>query len=56
MVIGALVGRKLLLRAFLRRFDRVEIERHLETAGAYRLANRTLPDHELVAIRHLTDK
>jgi Ser/Thr protein kinase RdoA (MazF antagonist) len=49
-------GRKLLLRAFLRRFDRVEIERHLETAGAYRLANRTLPEAELVAIRHLTRK
>jgi Ser/Thr protein kinase RdoA (MazF antagonist) len=46
-------GRGLLLRFFLKRFDRAEIQRHLETAGAYRLANRSLPESELAAIRGL---
>jgi aminoglycoside phosphotransferase (APT) family kinase protein len=47
------VGRGLLLRAFLKRFDRAEIRAHLEAAGTYRLANRTLPPGELDAIRRL---
>jgi aminoglycoside phosphotransferase (APT) family kinase protein len=47
------VGRQLLLRAFLRQFDRNELERHLGTAGAYRLANRSLPESELKAIERL---
>jgi aminoglycoside phosphotransferase (APT) family kinase protein len=46
-------GRGLLLRAFLRRFDRAELERHLISAGEYRLANRGLPESELTAIRAL---
>jgi hypothetical protein len=46
-------GRGLLLRALLGRFDRVELQRHLEVAGTYRLANRTLPSSELTAIRRL---
>jgi len=47
------VGRGLLLRAFLRRFDRAELERHLGAAGEYRLANRGLPERERAAIRSL---
>src|SRR5262245_22982252 len=49
-------GRGLLLRAFLRRFDRAELERHLKAAGNYRLANRGLPESERKAIRRLTEK
>jgi aminoglycoside phosphotransferase (APT) family kinase protein len=47
------IGRGLLLRAFLKRFDRVEIRAHLHAAGTYRLANRRLPAGELEAIRSL---
>jgi aminoglycoside phosphotransferase (APT) family kinase protein len=49
-------GRGLLLRAFLRRFDRAELERHLESAGAYRLANRALPESERAAIRRMSSR
>ena len=47
------LGRGLLLRAFLRGFDRDEIRRHLEAAGNYRLGHRALPESELDAIRRL---
>jgi aminoglycoside phosphotransferase (APT) family kinase protein len=46
-------GRGLLLRAFLKRFDRAEIAAHLQAAGTYRLANRTLPGSEYDAIRRV---
>ena len=49
----AAIGRTVLLRAFLRRFDRAELERHLASVGEYRLANRGLPDSERAAIRDL---
>jgi aminoglycoside phosphotransferase (APT) family kinase protein len=47
------IGRGLFLRAFLRRFDRSRLVTHIEAAGAYRLATRTLPQQELDAIRDL---
>jgi aminoglycoside phosphotransferase (APT) family kinase protein len=47
------LGRGLLLRSFLKRFDRAEIERHVENAGVYRMADRTVPDSERAAIRRL---
>jgi aminoglycoside phosphotransferase (APT) family kinase protein len=47
------VGRGLLLRAFLERFDRAQIERYLDDAATYRLGDRTLPESELAAIRRL---
>jgi aminoglycoside phosphotransferase (APT) family kinase protein len=47
------VGRGLLLRAFLARFDRAQIERHLDRAATYRLADRTVPVSERAAIRRL---
>ncbi len=47
------VGRRLLVRSFLRRFDRAELLAHLERAGRYRLENRTLPASELEAIRRM---
>src|SRR5947207_9957905 len=47
------VGRGLLLRAFLKRFDRAELELHLASTGEYRLANRGLPESERTAIRDL---
>jgi aminoglycoside phosphotransferase (APT) family kinase protein len=47
------VGRGLLLRAFLARFDRAQIERHLDRAATYRLADRTVPESERAAIRRL---
>jgi aminoglycoside phosphotransferase (APT) family kinase protein len=47
------VGRGLLLRAFLERFDRAQIERYLDDAATYRLGDRTLPQSELAAIRRL---
>jgi aminoglycoside phosphotransferase (APT) family kinase protein len=49
-------GRGLLLRFFLKRFDRAELERHLETAAAYRLANRGLPESERAAIRRMSTR
>jgi aminoglycoside phosphotransferase (APT) family kinase protein len=49
----AAAGRGLLLRAFLRRFDRTQIQQHLETVGTYRLGNRALPQSELDAIRRI---
>jgi aminoglycoside/choline kinase family phosphotransferase len=49
----AAFGRGLLLRSFLRRFDQAELERHLASAGEYRLANRELPEGERAAIRAL---
>jgi aminoglycoside phosphotransferase (APT) family kinase protein len=49
----ASVGRRLLVRSFVRRFDRTELLGHLERAGLYRLANRTLPASELDAIRRM---
>jgi len=48
------LGRGLLLRAFLRHVDRSELERHLTAAGAYRLANRSLPESERAAIRKMS--
>jgi aminoglycoside phosphotransferase (APT) family kinase protein len=50
------VGRGLFMRSFLRRFDRDAIERQIEAVGAYRLANRSLPDSELDAIRRIIDQ
>jgi aminoglycoside phosphotransferase (APT) family kinase protein len=47
------IGRGLLLRAFLARFDRAQIERHLDRAATYRLADRTVPESERAAIRRL---
>jgi aminoglycoside phosphotransferase (APT) family kinase protein len=49
-------GRRLFLRAFLRHFDRDAIARQIAAAGAYRLANRSLPDSELDAIRRIVDQ
>jgi len=45
------VGRQLFLKRFLSRFDRDRLLLHMEAAGAYRLAHRTLPQQELDAIR-----
>jgi Phosphotransferase enzyme family len=47
------IGRGFFLRSFLRQFDRPALTAHLEAAGTYRLANRTLPDSELDAIREM---
>jgi Ser/Thr protein kinase RdoA (MazF antagonist) len=47
------IGRGLFLRGFLRRFDRSRVAAHIDAAGAYRLANRTLPESELEAIHRL---
>jgi aminoglycoside phosphotransferase (APT) family kinase protein len=49
-------GRGLFLRSFLRRVDRSAAQGRLNAAGAYRLANRTLPQSELDAIRRLLDQ
>jgi aminoglycoside phosphotransferase (APT) family kinase protein len=49
-------GRKIFLRLFLRRCDRDTALAHLQAAGAYRLANRTLPRSELEAIQRLVDR
>lgn len=38
-------------RLFLRRFDRHDALSHLQAVGTYRLADRTLPESELEAIR-----
>jgi aminoglycoside phosphotransferase (APT) family kinase protein len=46
-------GRKVLLQLFLKRFDRTQLARHLEAAGAYRLGNRKLPEGERTAIRRV---
>lgn len=50
------VGRDLFLRRFLRSFDRDQLAPHLDSAGAYRLANRTLPERELEAISRLLEE
>jgi aminoglycoside phosphotransferase (APT) family kinase protein len=50
------VGRGLLLRAFLRHFDRAELTRHLQRVGTYRLTNRELPESERAAIRRVMAK
>jgi aminoglycoside phosphotransferase (APT) family kinase protein len=47
------VGRGLMLRGFLRHFDRAELARHLQSVGTYRLANRELPESERTAIRRV---
>jgi aminoglycoside phosphotransferase (APT) family kinase protein len=51
----SIAGRKIFLRLFLRQCDRADALLHLRAAGAYRLANRTLPRSELEAIRRLLD-
>jgi aminoglycoside phosphotransferase (APT) family kinase protein len=45
------MGRGLFLGRFLCAFDRSALIAHIEAAGEYRLANRTLPKSELEAIR-----
>jgi aminoglycoside phosphotransferase (APT) family kinase protein len=50
----AVAGRRLFLELFLRRFDRGAIDDALAAAGAYRLANRSLPERELDAIERMT--
>jgi aminoglycoside phosphotransferase (APT) family kinase protein len=49
-------GRALFLELFLRHFDRDGVSAFLGPAGAYRLANRTLPEEELAAIVRLLDE
>jgi aminoglycoside phosphotransferase (APT) family kinase protein len=49
-------GRRIFLRYFLPCFDRSELVFNVEAAGAYRLANRTLPVSEQTAIRRLLDR
>jgi aminoglycoside phosphotransferase (APT) family kinase protein len=49
-------GRGLLLRFFLKRFDPTEVERHLQTAGNYRLRDRAVPESERTAIRRVISK
>lgn len=48
-----LAGRRLFLERFLRHLDRAAALASLPAAGAYRLANRTLPEAELEAVRKL---
>jgi aminoglycoside phosphotransferase (APT) family kinase protein len=50
------VGRGLFTRLFLRHCDTAEALPHMQAAGAYRLANRTLPRSELEAIQRLLDR
>jgi Ser/Thr protein kinase RdoA (MazF antagonist) len=52
----SLAGRRLFLALFLRYFPRPEVAAHLPAAGAYRLANRTLPSAELEAIRRMLER
>jgi Ser/Thr protein kinase RdoA (MazF antagonist) len=52
----SLAGRRAFLTLFLRGVDRREAATQLGAAGAYRLANRTLPEQELEAIRRLVAK
>jgi Ser/Thr protein kinase RdoA (MazF antagonist) len=52
----SIAGRKIFLRLFLRHCDRSDALVHLGAAGAYRLANRTLPRSELEAIGGLLDR
>jgi aminoglycoside phosphotransferase (APT) family kinase protein len=49
----SLAGRKAFLGLFLRGVDRPGAEARLAEAGAYRLANRNLPEAELESIRKL---
>ena len=49
-------GRRVFTRLFLRHCDRAEALPFIEAAGAYRLANRTLPQSELEAIQRLVDR
>jgi Ser/Thr protein kinase RdoA (MazF antagonist) len=50
------LGRRLFLRLFLAHFDRAELLSQLGRAGAYRLANRTLPETELEAVSRLLER
>jgi aminoglycoside phosphotransferase (APT) family kinase protein len=52
----SLAGRRAFLALFLRGVDRPAAEAHLADAGAYRLANRTLPEAELEAVRRLLSR
>ena len=46
-------GRRAFIRLFLTRFDRQELRSHLETVGAFRLANRALPAAERAAVERM---
>src|SRR6185312_8264612 len=50
------VGRRAFLALFLRRFERADVNAELSNAGAYRLANRTLPGAELEAVTRLLER
>jgi aminoglycoside phosphotransferase (APT) family kinase protein len=50
------LGRRLLVRSFLRRFDRDALAAHLGPAGRYRVGNRALPATELEAIRRMVTR
>jgi Ser/Thr protein kinase RdoA (MazF antagonist) len=52
----ALAGRRLFLDLFLRRFDPDAVNAAIPAAGAYRLANRTLPARELEAVERMVER
>jgi aminoglycoside phosphotransferase (APT) family kinase protein len=52
----SVAGRRAFAALFLRHFSRPELDASLNAAGAYRLANRTLPESELEAIRRMVQR
>jgi aminoglycoside phosphotransferase (APT) family kinase protein len=50
------MGRGVFLSRFLRRFDRSALVTQIDAAATYRLANRTLPESELDAIRGMVGR